>query len=189
MLRLLLVRHATSVPPTNDGPDDYSRPLSPLGMRQALDLVDVLVAGSPVRVLSSPYLRSVQTVAPTAEALGLRVKKCSALREWDSGIPVTNDWKRQYRLSWEQPKCLVGVGESLETLEERAVAALREMATNCEDGADVLVGSHGTWIARALLGLGCDVDADFWLSMASPAVFVIESQGDLLYASSRGLPL
>lgn len=53
--------------------------------------------------------------------------------------------------------------------------------------ADVVVGSHGTWIARALHGLGCDVDADFWLNMPMPAVFVIESDGERLHASSHSL--
>lgn len=69
MARLSLARHATSVPPSNEGPDDYERPLTSLGLSQAQELADLLVSRSPVQVPSSPYLRSVQTVAPAAVAL------------------------------------------------------------------------------------------------------------------------
>jgi 2,3-bisphosphoglycerate-dependent phosphoglycerate mutase len=43
---------------------------------------------------------------------------------------------------------------------------------------DVLViGSHGTWIARLLLGLGFAVDADFWFAMPMPAIYVVSEGG------------
>jgi len=177
------------VRPTVDGPDEESRPLSEAGLRQADALVAVLIESSPGRVLSSPYLRAVQTVAPTAEALNVRVEKLDALREWDSGLEPTPAWERHYREAWERPERAINGGESHLVLEQRAVHALRELAADVRDEADVVVASHGTWIARALHGLGCPVDVTFWLSMPMPAVFVVQTDGERLDATCRSLTL
>lgn len=187
MTRLLLVRHAVSVLPTTDGPDEYQRPLSGVGLRQAEALADVLLVESPTRVLSSPYLRSVQTVAPTAAALGLAVESRHLLREWASGIGATPTWKAHYRQCWEQPDWSVPGGETHRALEGRAVHALRQVATEGLSDAVIVVGSHGTWIARALHGLGCDVDVDFWLDMPMPAVFQVVLQDESATVTGPGL--
>ena len=171
MPRLLLVRHATSVPPRPGGPEEHERPLTDLGRQQAEALVDLLVPHAPVRVLSSPYLRAVQTVAPTADALGLRVERRDALREWRSGIGATPDWQAHYRRCWERPAWCVDGGETHAALAQRALAALGDVDAETPTGTAVVLGLHGTWIARALHGLGQDVDVDFWLDMPMPAVF------------------
>ena len=187
MPRLLLVRHAVSVPPTPDGPDEYQRPLSDVGLHQAEALADVLLSESPTRVLSSPYLRSVQTVAPTAAALGLSVESRQGLREWSPGIGATPDWEGHYRYCWERPDWSVTGGETHRALEERAIHALEQVATEGLSDAVTVVGSHGTWIARALHGLGCDVNADFWLGMPMPAVFEVVLHGDSVTVTGSGI--
>ena len=187
MPRLLLVRHAVSVPPTPDGPDEYQRTLSDVGLHQAEALADVLLSKSPTRVLSSPYLRSVQTVAPTAAALGLAVETRHFLREWRSGIGATPSWEAHYRDCWERPDWSVTGGETHRALEERAVRALEQVATEGLSDAVTVLGSHGTWIARALHGLGCDVDAEFWLDMPMPAVFEVVLHGASVTVTGPGI--
>lgn len=174
MPRLLLVRHAASVPPAQDGPDEYERPLSALGVQQAQALADELLAHAPARVLSSPYRRAVDTVAPTARAVGLGVETREALREWRSGIGATQDWQRHYRRCWDRPEWTATGGETHLALKQRAVAALHDIARESAGESVTVVGSHGAWIARALHGLGCRVDADFWLAMPMPAVFEVD---------------
>lgn len=187
MIRLLLIRHASSVPPTPDGPDEYERPLTDLGLRQAEELVEPLVMQAPIRVLSSPYLRAVQTVAPTARALGRAVETKAELAEWRSGIGATPLWATRYRGCWERPDFSVPGGETHRALEKRAMAALSHVVTQGPPGAVTVIGSHGTWIARALHGLGCPIDADFWLDMPMPAVFEVQFHGDGPRVSGPGL--
>lgn len=133
----------------------------------------LLVPHEPSRVLSSPYLRAVQTVLPTAAALGLPVERREALREWHSGIGATPDWEPHYRYCWENPDWAAGTGETHRELEARALAAVQQAAAEAPAGSVTVLGSHGTWIARALHGLGCDVDAAFWLDMPKPAVYEV----------------
>lgn len=61
--------------------DDGLRPLSPRGRRQSQQLVDILTEHKPTRILSSPYLRCVDTMEPLAEALGVPVGRRDALAE------------------------------------------------------------------------------------------------------------
>ena len=59
---------------------DRDRPLTAAGKVQAVALAELL-APTTRRVLSSPYVRCVETVAPLAEAAGLRVEEEDRLAE------------------------------------------------------------------------------------------------------------
>lgn len=63
------------------GPDDRLRPLSKGGRRQAAALADLLGHRPITRVLSSPYLRCIETVTPLAEQLDLPVELDDRLEE------------------------------------------------------------------------------------------------------------
>ena len=80
-MSVLLVRHAEAGDRERWGPRDDLRPVSPQGEAQAQALVDKLAAFRIERVLSSPYLRCTQTVAPLAAARGLAVEPTDDLAE------------------------------------------------------------------------------------------------------------
>jgi phosphohistidine phosphatase SixA len=85
---VLLVRHAKAGDRDRwDAPDDL-RPISPKGEVQAGALVDLLAGYEIERVLSSPYLRCTQTVAPLAAARGLAVEPCDDLAEGEGRAGV-----------------------------------------------------------------------------------------------------
>ena len=71
MTSVLLVRHAHALPRGTWQHPDRDRPLDERGLRQAQALVDSLAGHSPGRLVTSPFLRCVQTVEPLAAALGL----------------------------------------------------------------------------------------------------------------------
>jgi broad specificity phosphatase PhoE len=86
---LLLIRHAHANARKEWSGDDRLRPLSVHGRRQAERLIDV--AGScapPSRVLSSPYLRCLQTMEPLARASKLKVEPSEDLAEGQSFAAV-----------------------------------------------------------------------------------------------------
>jgi len=76
-----LVRHAKAGDRDRWADDDRLRPLSGRGHRQAYLLVDLLAAAKFDRILSSPYVRCMQTVVPIAGARGLPVEPVEALAE------------------------------------------------------------------------------------------------------------
>jgi 8-oxo-dGTP diphosphatase len=76
-----LVRHARAGRRAEWDGDDRLRPLDERGRRQAEGLVAQLAGREFRRILSSPYVRCVETVLPLAEARGLSVEPDDALAE------------------------------------------------------------------------------------------------------------
>jgi 2,3-bisphosphoglycerate-dependent phosphoglycerate mutase len=169
--------------PTPAGPSELDRPLTPGGVSAAASLAPELAALGAGRVVSSPYLRAVQTVRPAADALGVPVETDPELREWDSGLRPRPDFARLHEESWADPALTRSGGESLAQLSARAVVALRRLL----DGPDVLVGSHGTFVSRALVGFGCPVGWAFARAMPMPAVYVLSFASSVPEISGPGL--
>lgn len=78
---LLLIRHASAGDRDEWTGDDRRRPLDERGRRQAEKLVPLLAPYEPVRILSSPADRCVQTVEPLARARGLSIELREELAE------------------------------------------------------------------------------------------------------------
>ena len=63
------------------GDDDTQRPLTKAGRRQAEALADRLAGAGVKTLLSSPYVRCVQSLEPLADRLGLPIKTDDRLAE------------------------------------------------------------------------------------------------------------
>jgi 8-oxo-(d)GTP phosphatase len=77
----VLVRHGTAGDRAKWDGDDRLRPLDDRGRRQAAALPAALADVPVRRILTSPYVRCVQTVEPLGAALGIEVEETPALAE------------------------------------------------------------------------------------------------------------
>jgi len=78
---LIVLRHGKAVQPFEwDGPD-ASRPLKPRGTRQARAIVPTVQAFEPRVLISSSAVRCVETLQPTAEALGLEIRPTDGISQ------------------------------------------------------------------------------------------------------------
>jgi phosphohistidine phosphatase SixA len=80
-MTILLVRHASAGDRAEWDGEDRLRPLDARGRRQAEALVGQLAGFEIDRILSSPYVRCVQTVEPLARTRGLEIKEREELAE------------------------------------------------------------------------------------------------------------
>jgi 8-oxo-dGTP diphosphatase len=80
-MTIYLVRHAKAGDRNAWAGDDELRPLSGRGHVQANGLLDVLRDAEFQRVLSSPYVRCMETVVPIAAARRMAVEPADALAE------------------------------------------------------------------------------------------------------------
>jgi len=78
-VRVLLVRHGHAGTKEGWTGDDRLRPLDARGRRQADHLVGVLSPLDPSHIVSSPFLRCLQTMEPLAATSRLRVARDDAL--------------------------------------------------------------------------------------------------------------
>jgi 8-oxo-dGTP diphosphatase len=81
----ILLRHASAGDRDHWHGPDHLRPLDKRGRRQAAELVELLRPYGLRRILSSPYVRCVETVEPLAAALGLPVEEDERLTEGVAG--------------------------------------------------------------------------------------------------------
>jgi broad specificity phosphatase PhoE len=79
VVRLVLVRHGHAGRKDQWRRADKLRPLDARGRRQADRLVATLSRQRPTRIVSSGYVRCVQTMAPLSEARGVKVECTSRL--------------------------------------------------------------------------------------------------------------
>jgi broad specificity phosphatase PhoE len=87
-VKAILVRHARAGKRAEWTGDDRLRPLDERGRRQAAGLVAPLASFGVDRLVSSPYVRCVETLVPLAAALGLAVEERDELAEGASAGAV-----------------------------------------------------------------------------------------------------
>src|SRR5207302_2782924 len=88
VVALLLIRHAKAGSRREWLGDDQLRPVSHTGATQAESLIPLLAPFGVRRVLSSPFVRCVQTVEPLARAAGIEVEVVEELAEGRAGKAV-----------------------------------------------------------------------------------------------------
>jgi 8-oxo-dGTP diphosphatase len=112
---LYVVRHAKAGIRAAWSRPDEERPLTRRGRKQARRLVERFQGLEIQRILSSPFLRCIQTVEPLGEARGLAVEAIPELREGSSvdellGALASLD---------ERPTVVCGHGTEIETMIDR----------------------------------------------------------------------
>lgn len=80
-MSVILLRHAAAGDRNAWDGDDRLRPLDDEGYDQAIALPGALAGRGIARVVSSPYLRCIESVEPLAAALGLTVELDTRLAE------------------------------------------------------------------------------------------------------------
>lgn len=138
-------------------PDDP--PLTPLGLRQARALSSRFEKGDLDRVYCSSLIRTVQTVYPTAEKLGMSFDLLPQLMEYGTGIDMTD----RDRLREHYPLAVIRFpegggygGESEAEARKRAESAVDLILSETKPGERVAVVTHGSimgFFIRYLLGI------------------------------------
>ncbi|HET9848908.1 MAG TPA: phosphoglycerate mutase family protein [Candidatus Dormibacteraeota bacterium] len=137
-----VIRHARAGDREEWEGDDRLRPLTKSGRRQADALVDILMDRPIDKILSSPYVRCVQSVEPLARARNLPVETTSDLEEGAGGESIIRLIK-QYS---SQNIALCTHGDLLEELLERLLdqgVISRRRASNEKGGTWVLEDENG----------------------------------------------
>ncbi|HEV2170699.1 MAG TPA: histidine phosphatase family protein [Candidatus Binatus sp.] len=176
-LTVLLVRHAEPVKPGTAGFDEFTRPLTEKGLRDADRLSETHASVRIDAAYSSPYLRARQTIEPIARARGIAIDTIDDLRERMLSAGELPDWRAHLKRSWEDFDYAPPGGESGRVAQARVIRVLDTIAMRHASGT-VIVASHGNLIALALHACMPEiVDYEFWESIPMPAVFTLVRNG------------
>jgi 2,3-bisphosphoglycerate-dependent phosphoglycerate mutase len=167
--RVLLVRHAESSGQVADAP------LTERGHAQAVALVERLLAHRVERIVSSPYLRARQTIAPFAARVGIAVETDARLRERTLSPQPIDGWRDEVRRSFDEPDRRVPGGESAREVLARGRTAVGEIL---EAGAALsLVVSHGQLLSLVYQSIDQRFGFAEWEALTNPDVHLVERDG------------
>lgn len=181
MTKVYFVRHAQ---PEHNHEDDRTRPLTAEGLRDAKVVLDFFKDKDIDVFYCSPYKRSVDTIAATAELFGKEIHTDDRLREREKGPDGNNHGMFQKR--WANHAYHEEGGESIEMVQKRNIAAMKEILADNE-GKAVVIGTHGTALSTILNyydnQFGCD---DFlriidWM----PYIIELDFDGDKLISKTE----
>jgi phosphohistidine phosphatase SixA len=147
-----LLRHADAGHrPAWHQPDDL-RPLTSTGVVEAVRVADVLGDRPIDRVLSSRYVRCVQTAQPLAERLGVDVDVHAALSE---EADLTATWSLLEQVAGDERDtvlCSHGnvLGAVLDRMRRRGISLVADELT-CRKGSVWTINVDGAAIADAVL--------------------------------------
>lgn len=89
MRAVAVVRHGSAGDRAAHRGDDALRPLDARGLREAEAIADVLAGRMPLRILTSPAVRCIQTVAPLSQRTGVPAERVAALAEGADPQPAS----------------------------------------------------------------------------------------------------
>lgn len=165
MTSFILIRHAES-----PWSEDENRPLSTAGARAAQSLPQRLGGYSISAIYSSPYRRSLQTVMPLAEHLGLSISEAFDLRERTLGSFQHASFEEAVAATWSNFERAYPRGESSRSAQQRALAVARGLARR-HPSETVALATHGNLLALLLNAFDPNVRFNFWKSLEFPDAF------------------
>ncbi len=168
-MSFLLIRHAEA---TGQAPE---APLSARGHADAVTLGERLCALGVSRVVSSPYRRALETVAPFATSAGLPILEDPRLVEFKLAGVSRPDWREDLRRAFGDPELALPGGESVLAARSRANAAIDQALA--EAPGRVAICTHGA-LAAILLGAFDDrAGFEIWAALRTPDLFEVGITG------------
>ena len=176
MTKIYFVRHAQ---PEHAGEDDRTRPLTGEGRRDSAIVFEFLKDKHIDAFYSSPYKRSMDTIADSADFFGKDIITDEDLREREKGENGNNHG--MFHKRWADHNYHEEGGESIAMVQKRNMRALTEILRDNID-KEVVVGTHGTALSTILnfydKSFGCD---DFLRIIdRMPYVIELDFEGDEL---------
>ena len=166
-VQLVFIRHGETYGnlglPTPDGYLQEDTPLTEYGLKQAQAVADYWFDGVNVaHIYASPFTRTVQTIYPTAQKLGMKIELLSDLLEVGTTTCGCDREKivHDFPLVIPCPEETLPVPESEEQAQQRAKRFTDYIAHTYKNGETIIVCTHGTfmsYLVRAALNVS-DID-------------------------------
>ena len=179
--RLFLVRHCESTG------QDATAPLTAAGEAQAVLLADHLETAGADLLVSSPYTRARQSIAPLARRLGLTVKIDDRLAERALSAQPLAQWRDAIRQTFEDLDLAWVGGESSRSAMARGRAAIDALLVRPE-GALVAV-THGNLMTLILRSFAPQFGFQTWECLSNPDVYCLAVQGERVEVSRTWAPV
>lgn len=121
------------------------------------------------RIITSPFLRAIQTIEPLSTRGNINVEIDERLSERILGTSDWPDWYEKLRATFTDMELKFEGGESSNEAMKRIVNVVEE--TIKSESEHTIIVSHGNIITLLLKNYYNDIDFQFWTQLRNPDVF------------------
>lgn len=168
MKKIFFVRHCLATGQHKDAP------LTQKGVKQSYQLAQFFSEQRfPIdRIISSPYLRAIDTIKPYAEQQGIAIELDHRLEERIlSGDPI-DDWFEMLAYSFVNKEFKLPGGESSHEATQRGLGVLATIFQD-QDHDHIICVSHGNLIALIIHYYDQQFGFDGWRRLQYPDLFMM----------------
>lgn len=144
MTNIYFVRHAQ---PDYKYPDPANRPLTEEGERDCAKVTEIFRNIKLDYAVSSPYIRSYNTIKGAVEEHGLEIHTDYRLRERQNGKNSNN--MEMFQKRWADMTFSESDGECLKDVQDRNIEVISALLSEHE-GENIILGTHGTALSTIL---------------------------------------
>lgn len=143
---IFFVRHAQ---PDVSIHDDLSRPLTAKGAVDC-ERVTAFLKDKKIEIaLSSPYKRSIDTILPFVNSVGLQIEIIEDFRERKVDDIWIEDFNAFTQKQWKDFSYKLANGECLHEVQSRNINALEKVLIQYQ-GKNIVIGTHGTALSTII---------------------------------------
>ncbi|WP_340372107.1 histidine phosphatase family protein [Peribacillus sp. FSL E2-0218] len=146
-------------------------PLTEKGLKQAEYLVDFFSNEKIDRIISSPFLRAIQSVEPLSEKTNIKIEIDERLSERILSTMDLPDWYEKLKATFNDMELKFEGGESSQEAMNRIVNVAEEVFKRGTE--NTVIVSHGNIISLLLKNYHSDFDFECWKNLINPDIFQI----------------
>lgn len=180
---IYLVRHAHSV---FNLEEERTRELSEQGWKDAGRITELLRNENIDYLVSSPYVRAIQTIQGLADELKKEILVDERFKE---STLASNDYHfenpfESMKHAFENPTFSYPGGETTNEIKERGIAALYKAIEDFK-GKRIAIGIHGYIMTSILHYFDNKYDLDFWKTTTKPDIYKMTFENNKLLEVKR----
>ncbi|MBT2606631.1 histidine phosphatase family protein [Bacillus sp. ISL-53] len=165
--KMYIVRHCEA-----QGQPSESQ-LTEKGSKQAKYLVDFFSDAKIDRIISSPFLRAIQSVEPLSEKINLKIEIDERLSERTLSTTDLPDWVEKLKATFNDMELKFEGGESSQEAMNRIVNVVDEVFKS--ETENTIIVTHGNLMSLLLKNYNNNFDFECWKNLSNPDVFQLTS--------------
>ncbi|WP_339148888.1 MULTISPECIES: histidine phosphatase family protein [unclassified Sutcliffiella] len=150
------------------------------GFKQALELAQFF-SNTPIdRIVSSPFLRAIQSIEPLSKKTNIRMEVDERLAERTLSTEDLPDWLEKLEATYDDLELKYKGGESSREAMDRIVSMVEEAFER--DAENIIIVTHGNIMSLLLKNYKNSFGFEDWKNLRNPDVYLLRrvegSQGD-----------
>ncbi|NHC40250.1 histidine phosphatase family protein [Bacillus sp. MM2020_1] len=142
------------------------------GFQQAVDLAELFVDVKINRIISSPFIRAIQSIELVAKRAKVNIEVEERLAERILSTEMLPDWLEKLKATFDDLDLKFDRGESSREAMQRIVGVVEEIFKN--DSENNLIVTHGNLMSLLFKNYLPDFGFKEWRKLSNPDVYLLK---------------